>query len=228
MRRLLPTPHEDLTVEEAYSAPLGDGSTDRPWVQLCMVASLDGSTVVDGVSGGLSSPNDLAVLLRLRSLADVVLVGAGTARGEGYGPPERPGQRIGLVTRSGNVDTSTELFGSGAGFVVTTEEASIDAPDGIEIVRAGTEEVDLAGAIAEIGRRFGASVIQAEGGPMLNGALADADLIDELDLTASPGVVGGTGPRLTRGGDDVERPFDLVQLVVDDDQFLFQRWRRRR
>lgn len=228
MRRLLPTPAEDLTVEEAYAAPLGEGSAQRPWVQLCMVASLDGSTVVDGVSGGLSSPNDLAVLLRLRSLADVVLVGAGTAQGEGYGPPERAGQRIGLVTRSGNVDTSTDLFRSGAGFVVTTERAVIDAADGIEIVRTGAVEVDLRGAIAEVGRRFGAAVIQAEGGPMLNGALGDADLIDELDLTTSPGVVGGSGPRLTRGGDDVERPFDLEQLIVDENQFLFQRWRRRR
>lgn len=229
LRRVLPDPTADLPVDEAYAQPLGTGTPDRPWVQVCMVSSLDGSTVVDGVSGGLSSPNDLAVLLQLRSLADVILVGAGTAAGEGYGPPGTPGQRIGLVTRSGNIDTTTPLFRSGAAFVVTTEQTEVPGvPDGPDLVRVGATEVDLTAAVTEIGRRFHASVIQAEGGPMLNGALTAADLIDELDLTSSPAIVAGDGPRLTRRGPDVTQAFDLAQLAVDDQQFLFQRWRRRR
>lgn len=229
LRRVHPGPPAETTVDEAYARPLGTGTADRPWVQLCMVSSLDGSTVVDGVSGGLSSPNDLAVLLRLRSLADVILVGAGTAAGEGYGPPATPGQRIGLVTRSGRVDTTTALFESGAGFVVTAEHVDVpDLREGTEVIRAGVGEVDLTAAIAEIGRRHDAPVIQAEGGPMLNGALFAADLVDELDLTLSPAIVGGDGPRLTRGAPDLAGAFDLRQLAVDDDQFLFQRWERRR
>ena len=233
VRRIHPSPSIETNVDEAYDAPLGSGRPDRPWVQLSMVSSLDGSTVVDGTSGALSSPNDTAVLLRLRSLAEVILVGAGTAAGEGYGPPGKAGQRIGLVTRSGRLDTTTELFRSGAAFVVTTEtadltDAGIDETSPIDVVRAGTSEVDLAAAVAEIGRRYGASTIQAEGGPMLNGALFDADLVDELDLTSSPGVVGGSGPRLTRGGTDVTRTFILEFAALDDRQFLFQRWVRRR
>ncbi|MEL6891510.1 MAG: dihydrofolate reductase family protein [Actinomycetota bacterium] len=233
MRRVLPEPSCDATVESAYSAVLGEPPADRPWVLLCMVSSLDGSTVVDGASGALSSPNDSAVLLGLRRLADVVLVGAGTAAGEGYGPPATPGQRIAVVTRSGHVDVDSELFRSGAGLIVTTEttettELAAAEAAGVDIVRAGREEVDLDVALRELRRRFGATVVQAEGGPALNGALAAADLIDELDLTTSPGIVGGRGPRLTRDGADVTSAFELVQLVVDDDQFLFQRWRRRR
>ena len=59
--------------------------------------------------------------------------------------------------------------------------------------------------------------VHAEGGPHLNGALATADLIDELNVTFSPHVVGGDGPRLTVGGADVLSAFDLAHLVVDED-----------
>ena len=230
MRIVLPTP-TDATVAEAYAAPLGGPHCGRPWIQLCMVSSLDGSTVVDGRSAALSSPTDTAVLAQLRSLADVVIVGAGTVASEHYGPPKTPGQRIGVATRSGSIDLDTDLFGSGAGFVITTEQTEINTNgfDGnLEVIRAGDDDVNLLDAVAQIGDRFGAHVIQAEGGPKLNAALAEADLIDELALTTSPGIVTGDGPRLTRAGDPTERTFELTQLAVDDDQFLFQRWRRRR
>ncbi len=70
--------------------------------------------------------------------------------------------------------------------------------------------------------------VHAEGGPQLNGALATADLIDELNFTLSPHIVGGDGPRLVVGGSDVLSAFDLAHLVVDDDSFVFSRWVRRR
>ncbi len=227
MQRLLPAPAENVTLEEAYAHPLGSHD-DRPWVGLSMVASIDGSTVVDGASAGLSSDNDSGVLLRLRAIADVIIVGAGTARGEGYGPPSKPGQRIGVVTRSGSVDTTTDLFTSGAGFVITTSSAEFEER-GVDVIRAGTEEVDLAAAIKRIPDVSpGATFVQAEGGPSLNGALADADLLDELNLTTSPALVGGDGPRLLNGASDVSSRYELAQLVVDDEAFVFSRWRRRR
>ena len=42
----------EVDVATAYAEPLGR-HTDRPWVMLCMVASIDGSTVVDGRSAAL-------------------------------------------------------------------------------------------------------------------------------------------------------------------------------
>ncbi|MEP1123025.1 MAG: dihydrofolate reductase family protein [Ilumatobacter sp.] len=227
MHRILPSPSETSTIEQAYTGPLGTRE-DRPWVGLCMVASLDGSTVVDGASAGLSSENDSGVLLRLRALADVLVVGAGTARGEGYGPPSKPGQRIGVVTRSGSVDTSSELFTSGAGFVITTSTTTFDER-GVDVVRAGGDEVDLAAAMVLLDDVApGARYVQVEGGPSLNGAFADADLFDELNLTTSPALVGGDGPRLVSGAGDLSAVFELVQMIVDDEAFVFSRWRRRR
>ena len=62
-----------------------------------MITSLDGSTVVDGRSGGLGNATDSSILGALRRAADVVLVGAGTATAEHYGPPDqrRPAHRRG-------------------------------------------------------------------------------------------------------------------------------------
>jgi riboflavin biosynthesis pyrimidine reductase len=227
MRRLLPEPADDISVADAYGAALGR-RPDRPWVGLCMVASIDGSTVVGGNSAGLSSPTDTAVLSQLRSIADVIVVGAGTVRDEGYGPPRRPGQRIGVVTRSGNVDLSSALFASGAGFLITTVDATFDTAE-IDVVRAGTGTVDFTMAIDQLSHLIAdCVVVQAEGGAILNGALLDGDVIDEINLTTSPIAVGGTGPRLAAGAANLAHRFDLAQLAIDDESYLFARWLRRR
>jgi riboflavin biosynthesis pyrimidine reductase len=227
MRRLLPEPADDIAVADAYASPLGR-RPDRPWVGLCMVASIDGSTVVGGNSGGLSSPTDTAVLWQLRAIADVIVVGAGTVRDEGYGPPRKPGQRIGVVTRSGDVDLSNTLFTSGAGFLITTEDATFDTAE-IDVVRAGTGSVDFATAVGRLSRLIsGCGVVQAEGGAILNGALLDADVIDEINLTTSPAAVGGSGPRLAAGAGDHQHRFDLAQLAIDEQSFVYARWLRRR
>ncbi len=174
MRRLLPEPADDISVEDAYSFALGD-RPGRPWVGLCMVASIDGSTVVGGNSAGLSSETDAAVLGRLRRLADVIIVGAGTVRDEGYGAPRKPGQRVGVITRTGKVDLTSELFSSGAGFLVTSGTSAVDAR-GIDIVRAGQHDVDLNLAVERIAELIpSCRYVQAEGGAALNGALLDAD-----------------------------------------------------
>ncbi|HYN33432.1 MAG TPA: dihydrofolate reductase family protein [Ilumatobacteraceae bacterium] len=227
MRRLLPEPADDIAVADAYASPLGR-RPDRPWVGLCMVASIDGSTVVGGNSAGLSSPTDAAVVFQLRAIADVIVVGAGTVRDEGYGPPRKPGQRIGVVTRSGDVDLSSALFTSGAGFVITTEDATFDTA-GIDVVRAGTGAVDFVAAVARLRLLDPAcGVVQAEGGATLNGALLDADVIDEINVTTSPAAVGGTGPRLAAGAGNHQHRFDLAQLAIDDQSFVYARWLRRR
>ena len=212
-------PASQITALQAYGVPR-PRPPDRPWVGLCMVAGLDGSTVVDQRSAGLSSPSDVEVLWTLRSLADVIIVGAATVRIEGYGAPKRADQRIGVVSRTGQVDTSTALFTSGAGFLIIPHSAP---PVSVPCVRAGDTSVDFALALAQIDADF----IQAEGGATLNAAMFDADVIDELNLTISPQISGGHGPRLTSGGPDLVRPMRLVH-VLEDDSFLFTRYVRDR
>ncbi|MFT3855452.1 MAG: dihydrofolate reductase family protein [Ilumatobacteraceae bacterium] len=222
MRRLFPPDPgapDDVTAAEAYRGRRPRPAA-RPWVALCMVASLDGTTVVKERSHDLSSPADQAVLSALRQIADLIIVGAGTVRAEGYGPPRKPGQRIGVITRRGEIDLTTPLFTSGAGFLIMPEDAPLTSVDS---VRAGVGRLDLPGALAQLD----ADVIQAEGGPRLNGALLDADLIDELNLAVAPRLAGGNGPRLTTHAADALRSMRLAH-VLEDDGFLFTRYVRDR
>ncbi len=228
LHRLHPDPAAIVDVADAYATPLGS-HPGRPWVSLCMIASIDGSTVVDGRSGGLGGAVDTAVLGQLRRVADVIVVGASTARLERYGPPSKPGQRIGVVTASGNVDFDSELFTSGSGFVITTDDADFAVPRDVDVVRAGPGRVDFDRAIRSLDEVVaGCATVQAEGGPTLNSALLGADVVDELNQTISPHTVGGDGARLAAGDEPWSRGFDLAQVAVDDDSYLYLRWQRRR
>ena len=85
MRRLVP---------DGRTVPLTDAYADLDppatgWTAIGMVTALDGAVAVDGVSGGLGGEGDRAAFRSLRSLADVVVVGAGTAMAEDYGPVVR-------------------------------------------------------------------------------------------------------------------------------------------
>ena len=227
MRRLHPDPTDEVSVEECYAQSLGHRA-DRPWVSLSMVTSIDGSAAVDGTSGALSSPTDSAVLIRLRAIADVIIVGSGTAHSEGYGPPSKAGQRIGVVTAGGRVDLASELFTSGAGFVITTAGGTFDPPPEIDVIRAGSTHVDLVEAVRRLPELCpGTRVVQAEGGPTLSGSLLDADLIDEINATTSAATVGGGGPRLASGSPANQRGFEVAQLALDDQSFVYTRWLRR-
>jgi riboflavin biosynthesis pyrimidine reductase len=219
MQRLFPNPVASLSVADAYGVTrarvdVGGGKT-RPTIGMCMVASIDGSTVVEGNSRALGSPGDLAVLLGLRALADVIIVGSSTVTIDDYGPP----LRVGVVTRSANIDVTKPVFTSGAGFLITTETAT--TPPGVDCVRAGTTEIDLVHAASQLQGNFA----QLEGGPTLNAAMLAADLVDEINVTISANMVGGNGPRLTNGAPDVLQRYQLAH-VCEEDGFLFLRYTR--
>jgi len=125
-----------------------------------------------------------------------------------------------VVSRTGNVDVTSTLFTSGAGFLIIPEDAP---PTSVDAVRAGVGEVDFAGALGQLTADF----VQAEGGAQLNGALSTADVIDEINLTISPQLAGGDGPRVTSGSVQMSRRMRLAH-VLEDDGFLFTRYVRAR
>src|SRR5580765_1234494 len=78
---------------------IGDGSyawPDGPWLRVNFVSTVDGSAQgSDGRSGTINNEVDREVFQDLRKTADVILVGVGTARTEGYGPVGIPMAVIG-------------------------------------------------------------------------------------------------------------------------------------
>jgi riboflavin biosynthesis pyrimidine reductase len=216
--------------------------TGRPWVLANMVCGLDGSTAVDGRVGELSGPTDRRLFKDLRSVADVVLVGAETARRERYGPPILPEQRrrdrtalgrppvprLAILSRSLRLDGAERALRPGEGgerpIVLTCEGSPADRraelATEVEVLVAGTDRVDPGLALAQL-HRHGAEVVLCEGGPTLLGELLGAELVDELCLTLAP-VVGGDPLPVANlpATADVSRFRPSHVLEADGDLFL--------
>jgi riboflavin biosynthesis pyrimidine reductase len=218
MQRLFPahSPDEIGSLAQAYATP--ESATDSPWVILSMVHSIDGSTSLSGVSGPLGSEADQAIFSTLRSRADVLLVGAGTVRAEGYQPLKRKGQRLAIVSGSGALPWDEPVY--------THEQTVIVAPeDGPELpvhaLRAGKDRVDLAKALALLAP----TVVLLEGGSSLNAQMLSLGLVDELCITTAPVTVLGQGHRIAQNMQESIQSFRLTQLL-EQDGYLFSRYFR--
>jgi riboflavin biosynthesis pyrimidine reductase len=227
MRQLFPDPLDPVDPADVYGDPPRTGPGGRPGVRLNMIASVDGATTVAGVSGGLGGRADHDLFMLLRSLADVVLVAAGTVRAEGYGPSRVP---VAVVTRSCRLDWEAPFFTSPIArpMVVTVAGAPpaalARAAEVAEVVVAGDRDVDLAVALDALGGR-GHRAVLAEDGPTLNAQLAAAGLLDELCLSLSPRLVGGPAKRILDRL-PVPGPAPLrLGSVCEQDGFLFLRYR---
>ena len=216
----------------------------RGWVHANMVASADGAVTLDGRSGGLSGAADRMVFTVLRSLADVVLVGAGTTRAEHYRPvrPDEiwtrlrpagaPLPPIAVVTGSLDLTGCERLLTAPAGpaqtIVITTSTAPAGRKAAIagraRIIEAGVHRVDVGAAVRELAN-LGHARILTEGGPMLLAELAGAGLLDELCLTTSPLLAGGQAGRIVTslpnsGGGRRASRLSLAHVLADDDFLL--------
>jgi riboflavin biosynthesis pyrimidine reductase len=237
---------DDLTrhdLAELYSYP----GSDRTWVRANMVTSADGAATIRGRSSGLSSDSDRSLFALLRTLADVILVGAGTARAERYAavrPNElwpdlrddaAPVPAIAVVTRRISLDLNTPLLTAalpGARtIIITTEQAPAElraeAARNADVIVAGDDSADLEFALDELAKR-GYRHILAEGGPQLLGQLAAAELLDELCLTISPLVASGAASRIAVGTSAVQMGKLVLAHVLEDHGYLFCRYTHRR
>ncbi|MBW0118436.1 dihydrofolate reductase family protein, partial [Pseudonocardia abyssalis] len=200
------------------------------------VSSLDGAVSVDGVSGGLGTDADKRVFGVLRQLAQVVLVGAGTARAEGYRGARRPTigtdtpPPIAVVTGSADIDPGGGLFTDTLvpTVVLTTGDAPRERRDRLAAAGADVAVLDdltPGSLLTELGRR-GLYRVLCEGGPSLHGALVAHDAVDELCLTLSPLLAAGDAGRIAVGdAGDVPRSMSLAGALHEDGALLL-RYRR--
>jgi riboflavin biosynthesis pyrimidine reductase len=215
MRTLL-GPEGDL--REVYAAP------ETPWLRVNMVSTIDGAaTGESGLTASINNEPDQRVFHLLRELADCVLVGAGTARTEGYPPLDVPTV---VVSRSGSVPEKMRGADPGRVLLATVSVAAglEDARDVLgadNVLVLGSHRVDLAALKhALVDRGFGD--ILCEGGPHLLRDLLDQGVADELDCTFVPRMVAGVQSRIT-DGPPVHVTLNL-QTLVEQDGTLLGRW----
>jgi 5-amino-6-(5-phosphoribosylamino)uracil reductase len=237
---------DDLVRLYAYPARL-----ESPWIRVNFITSLDGAATVDGRSGSLGGAADRTVFAILRDLADVIVVGAGTARAENYGGARTDTHRrirlhhhglggaadgtpppIAVVTASAALDPASRLLTDTARppLILTTAAAPAArkralTEAGAEIVEAGDTTVTATGIGAALAAR-GLLRVLCEGGPSLFGDLIAAGAADELCLTVSPQLVAGTAGRIAVSPTALPTPMTLRHLLLDDDGTMLTRWER--
>ncbi|MFD4998503.1 pyrimidine reductase family protein [Streptomyces buecherae] len=233
----------------AGAAGTPSATSPRPtaWLRANMVASLDGAAYHDGRSQPLSSDADMRIFGVLRGLADAIVVGAQTVRQEGYRPAkareafaarraaagQTPAPAIAVVSASLDLDFSLPLFTAprtptlvltGAG--APAERVAAAEAAGAVVVRAGQgARVDpglVKGALAE----RGLTRLLTEGGPTLLGQFVAAGALDELCLSVAPLLASGEAARVVNGPAlTVPERFSIAS-VMEEDGFLFTRYRR--
>ena len=207
-----------------YAAPR------REWLRLNLVSSVNGSAAgADGTSDSLTNSADRTILRVIRSLADVVLVGAASVRAEGYHLPRS--SRLAVLTGTGDLE-GHRLKGDvepGRLLVICPAAAVARAAaslDGVAAEIIAVDDIDGRIAPADIIARLrgrGIAHIVCEGGPSLAGQLIDADVVDELCLSTGPVITTSQLP-LFGGAGVAERRLELNQLLVDDASGLYARW----
>jgi riboflavin biosynthesis pyrimidine reductase len=195
-----------------------------PWLRVNMVATTDGAaTGANGRTGSINNVADKRVFDLLRSAADAVVVGAGTARVERYRPAPVP---LVVLSRRGSVPELLRDAAPGQVLLATRAAApglaeSRELLGHDHVLVTGDEEVDLAGLQAALADR-GLVNLLSEGGPSLLSDLLEAGVVDELCLTSVPLLVGGPNPRITAGG-DLDVPLELA-VLLEQDGTLLGRW----
>jgi len=232
---------EALALAYAYP-PLSPGQI---WLRANFISTLDGAAAGDdGRSGSISTGADRDVFRLLRALSDVILVGAGTARTDGYQratvrdpwlhlrQDRPPYPTMAVVSRSGDVPAglSQPREHSGEVLLITCKRAGDEAIDlarnalgEYQVIVAGDTSVDLPAALDFLAGR-GLRRILCEGGPHLMRDLTASGRVDELCLTIAPTLIAGEHPRITAGA-TVTANF-VPRLLIESEGTILGRWAR--
>jgi riboflavin-specific deaminase-like protein len=247
-----PSSAAEIVAGFALEALAASGPTERPYVLLNMVSTVDGHAALGGRSVSLSGPADRELFHELRTAVDGVLVGAATARAERYGrivpDASRRRRRVErgqreeplacVVSASLAFPEQLPLLAEPAAQVAILTPSADSLPASaaeVHYIRAARGALlDLPHAFAELRERFGVHTLLCEGGPHLNAQLLQAGLVDELFLSLAPQLVGGDpaieGEALgILAGIELLPPLGLSLLsVLEHDSHLFLRYRVKR
>jgi len=214
----------------------------RPYLGINMVSSLDGKATLDWRTKGLSSDADRLLFHHLRTQADAVMVGAGTAREERYGRMTKNDELRQKRMNEGRVADALAVVVSGRLDLPPDLPLLNDPEQRVVIATASDEEIagvtgdveyartgdDLPKLLAYLHEEHGVRSVLCEGGPTLNSHLFAAGVVDELFLTFNPKVLGGASALTIVAGRELVEPAEpQLVTVAEHDGELYTRWRFR-
>ncbi|HVG74892.1 MAG TPA: dihydrofolate reductase family protein [Thermoleophilaceae bacterium] len=212
----------------------------RPYLGINMVSSLDGKATLGWRTKGLSSDADRLLFHHLRTQADAVMVGAGTAREERYGRMTKNDELRQKRMNEGRVADALAVVVSGRLDLPPDLPLLNDPEQRVVIATASDEEIagvtgdveyartgdDLPKLLAYLHEEHGVRSVLCEGGPTLNSHLFAAGVVDELFLTFNPKVLGGASALTIVAGRELVEPAEpQLVTVAEHDGELYTRWR---
>lgn len=228
------------TLDSLRVPPQAD--SDRPYVLVNFISTVDGRSTFAGRSGQLGDEGDRALFHGLRERADAVLVGTRTLTVERYGRVlgrvERRERRLAqgrsaeplacLVTRSGMVPADIPLFAEPEARVLifTATELELGGVQAqVDVVRLDPGALTLTTVLRRLREDHGVELLLCEGGPMMFGSLLEENLVDELFLTLSPTLSGGgSSPTITSGTEFPQLRRLRLAWMLERENFLYLRY----
>ena len=226
----------------------------RPFVMATFAMTVDGKITTRNFSPvDFTSREDKAHLMRQRSLGDAVLIGHTTL--------ERDNVRLGLpqaelrearikrgqppfplrviVSNEGKIDNRLNIFQSDISPIVIFSTTRMPRNFRCALMEKATlhltksRHVDLAEMLCTLRQKYKIRTVACEGGATLFRSLLERDLVDQLNLTIAPHLIGGaSAPTLTGLSKDFLPASVHCSLkdmrIVGDECFLTYRIKHRR
>ncbi|MFM7014285.1 MAG: dihydrofolate reductase family protein [Actinomycetota bacterium] len=132
-----------------------------------------------GSSRGITNSNDLQLLLKLRSLSDLVLVDAKTARLEGYRKPKHAS--LGVVSRSGDFSGIPAVENGQAGVLLFSAANDLES----DSQKFKLDPARPFGDIVTLCNEMGIKSILLEAGPTLTKLAFQEKIVGQSALTVT-------------------------------------------
>lgn len=174
----------------------------RPYVIVSAAISIDGKFTTRTRRSNLSSKKDLIRVHELRNTVDAILVGRNTISIDdplltvryvkGKNPIRIILDSMGSISPKSRVIKTAKKIQT---ILVVSENAPVTVErfiaKGVEVIRCGKNKIDLKKLLEILGKK-GIKRILVEGGGTTNWYFFKERLVDEISLTVTPFVLGGS------------------------------------
>ena len=175
----------------------------RPKIILSAAVSIDGKLATTTGDSKLSSKNDLIRLHKLRTKVDAILIGKNTVKKDDplltvrYSKGKNP-TRI-ILDSSGTISSNSKILQTSNEIKtiiavckkITKKNLEKLEQFPIDVMVLGENQVNVKSLLQNLGRRKIKTVL-LEGGGSINWEFIKNNLVDELFITITPYILGGT------------------------------------